>query len=82
MTIAALQRRFHRPNRLRREQASERMVTEGRVNCPHSARGDVDVDWCYACPQLSKAEFDDSGPVRIRCELVHRTLRELEERPI
>ena len=41
-------------------------VSEGRVNCPR--RGEVDVDQCFACPELLDVRQDRAGDEIIVCE--------------
>lgn len=45
-----------------------RVVTAGRVACPRSQSGDVDVDRCTGCPFMIAAEVDwDSVDDLILC---------------
>jgi hypothetical protein len=43
------------------------VVNEGRVNCPRSELGDVDVDRCYSCLALRTIDMEDDGTEVIRC---------------
>ncbi|HEX5533265.1 MAG TPA: hypothetical protein VFX33_05940 [Actinomycetales bacterium] len=43
------------------------VVNGGRVNCPRSELGDVDVDRCYSCLALRTIDVEDDGTEVIRC---------------
>lgn len=51
---------------LRRGQ--ERIVGDGRVPCPRSAAGDVEIDRCYSCAHLVEIREDGRGRTVVRCE--------------
>ena len=52
-----------------RRRPAEHLVSRGRVGCPRSAAGDVDLDLdrCYSCPLLAGIRTDDRGLRWVHC---------------
>ncbi|HEU4511795.1 MAG TPA: hypothetical protein VFR87_01685 [Nocardioidaceae bacterium] len=62
--------------------ASEHLVSDGRVGCPRSAVGEVDLDRCLSCPLLSEIKVDDDGRTWLSCKPASRLLTAAELRAI
>lgn len=58
----------------------EQLVSEGRVGCPRSGLGDVDLDQCLACPLLSDIRVDEAGRTWVSCRPASRLLTSAELR--
>lgn len=54
-------------------------MSDGRVGCPRSASGDVDLDRCYSCPLLGGIRVDDAG-TWVTCRPASRRLTSAELR--
>ena len=53
--------------RTRAGRRPEQMVSNGRVACPRSAAGDVDLDRCFSCPLLGDMRVDEAGREWVSC---------------
>ena len=51
-------------------------MSDGKVACPYSATGAVDVERCYRCPRL-RAFYDEESGTRVVCAAPLRNLRDL-----
>jgi hypothetical protein len=54
--------------RERRRDRTELLVLDGRVGCPHSTTGRVDLERCLSCPLLSDIRTDDTGRSWVGCK--------------
>ncbi len=74
-----IKRRLHRRHR---RSGYEHLVTNGRVGCPRSAVGAVDLDRCLACPLLADIRIDKGGREWVSCTRAPRLLTAAELRAI
>jgi hypothetical protein len=53
--------------RFGRAESRGRLITNGRVGCPRSLDGDVDVDRCYGCPAFQAVVEGADGNQWLQC---------------